>query len=68
MGLIKLIDLVFGLFFADDGLAGVVLKRFEYAFMVQLHFLLLLLLLLKLQSHELILLLGYGTILNSLAF
>ena len=67
MGLIEFIDLVLGLFFTDDGLTGVVLERFEDALMVQLHLLLLLLLLLELQPHELVLLLGHGTILYSLA-
>ena len=67
MGLIEFIDLVLGLFFTDDGLTGVVLERFEDALMVQLHLLLLLLLLLELQPHELVLLLGHGTIFDSLA-
>ena len=67
MGLVEFIDLVFGLFLTDDGLTGVVLERFEDALVVQLHLLLLFLLLLELQSHELILLLGHSSILDSLA-
>jgi hypothetical protein len=66
MGLVELIDLILGLFFANDRLPLIVSKALQNTLMVQFHLLLLLLLLLKLKSHELILLLSNGCIFDAL--
>lgn len=67
MGLAKLIDLILSLFLADDGLSLRVSEALEDALVVQLVFFFLLLLLLELQPHELIFLLGNGSIFHGLA-
>jgi len=66
VGLVELIDLILNLLFANDRLAFRVLEALHNALVVQLHLFLLLLLLLELKAHELILLLGHGTILDGL--
>lgn len=67
MGLAELIDLILGLFFADDRRAFIVAEALHYTLMINLLLLFLFLLLLELQTHELVLLLGNSTILDSLA-
>ena len=67
MCLIELVDLVLGLFFADDRLPLAITEALQDALMVQFLLLFLLLLLLQLQSHELILLFGDRCIFDSLA-
>ena len=66
MGLAKLIDLILSFLLADDTLSLVVSEALQDALMVQLHLLFLLLLLLQLQTNELILLLSDCSILDSL--
>lgn len=66
MGLAKLIDLILSFLLANDTLSLVVSEALQDALMVQLHLLFLLLLLLQLQTNELILLLSDCSILDSL--
>ena len=67
MRLVKFIDLLIGLFLTNDRGAFSISKALHDALVVHLHLLLLFLLLLELKSHELVLLLGNGGILHSLA-
>ena len=67
MCLVKLIDFLIGLFFTDNRGTFSISKALHDSLVVHLHLLLLFLLLLELESHELILLLGHGCILQSLA-
>ena len=64
--LVELINLVLGFLLADDRLPLTVLEALEDSFMVQLHLFLLLLLLVKLQLDELLLLLGDGLVFDGL--
>jgi len=67
MSLVKVVDLALSLFLPDHRLTFVVPEALENTLMVELHLLLLLLLLLELEAHELILLLGDGSVLYGLA-